>query len=109
MVVIQVEVFWVVTQCSVAVGYQRFRSSCCLHLHFALKMEAARTPEKFVSYHNTTRQQNPEELNLYLNVILYLYAFICATNVRNIVTQNVSETYTFNERMKGVDSLENAC
>jgi hypothetical protein len=26
-------VFWVVTPCSVAVVYQRFRGSCCLHLH----------------------------------------------------------------------------
>jgi hypothetical protein len=29
---IQVEVFWVVTPCSVVVGYQRFRGPCCLHL-----------------------------------------------------------------------------
>jgi hypothetical protein len=30
---IQVEVFWVVTPCSVVVGYQRFRVPCCLHLN----------------------------------------------------------------------------
>jgi len=29
---IQVEVFWVVTSCSVRVGYQCFRGPCCLHL-----------------------------------------------------------------------------
>jgi hypothetical protein len=29
---IQVDVFWVVTPCSVAVGYQRFRGPSCLHL-----------------------------------------------------------------------------
>jgi hypothetical protein len=29
---VQVEVFWVVTPCSVAVGYQHFRGPCCLHL-----------------------------------------------------------------------------
>jgi hypothetical protein len=29
---IQVEVFWVVTPCSAVVGYQRFRSPCCIHL-----------------------------------------------------------------------------
>jgi len=29
---IQVEVFWVVTSCSVVVGYQRFGEPCCLHL-----------------------------------------------------------------------------
>jgi hypothetical protein len=28
----QVEVFWVVTPCSVAVGYQPFSGPCCLHL-----------------------------------------------------------------------------
>jgi hypothetical protein len=27
----QIEVFWVVTPCSVVVGYQRFRGPCCLH------------------------------------------------------------------------------
>jgi hypothetical protein len=30
---IQVEVFWVVTPCSVVAGYQSFRESCCLHFH----------------------------------------------------------------------------
>jgi hypothetical protein len=29
---IQVEVFWNVTPCSAAVGYQWFEKSCCLHL-----------------------------------------------------------------------------
>jgi hypothetical protein len=29
---IQVEVFWVVTPCSVMVGYRRFERCCCLHL-----------------------------------------------------------------------------
>jgi len=27
---IQVEIFWVVTQCSVVAGYQRFGGPCCL-------------------------------------------------------------------------------
>jgi len=31
-VVFQVEAFWVVTPCSVVVGYQRFRGPCCLQL-----------------------------------------------------------------------------
>jgi len=35
---------WVVTQCSVAVGYQRFRGPCCYHL--------------------TTRRHNSEDLGL---------------------------------------------
>jgi hypothetical protein len=29
---IQVEFFWIVTPCSVMVGYQRFRAPCCLHV-----------------------------------------------------------------------------
>jgi hypothetical protein len=29
---IHFEVFWVVTPCSVVVGYQRFRGPCCRHL-----------------------------------------------------------------------------
>jgi hypothetical protein len=29
---IQANVFWVVTPCSVVVGYRRFRDPCCLHL-----------------------------------------------------------------------------
>jgi len=31
-VMFQVEVFWVLTQCSVEVGYQRFRGPCRLHI-----------------------------------------------------------------------------
>jgi hypothetical protein len=30
---VQVEVFWVMTPCSVAVGCQRFGGTCCLHVH----------------------------------------------------------------------------
>jgi hypothetical protein len=32
MLSIQVVVFWLMTQCSVVVGYQRFGGPCCLHL-----------------------------------------------------------------------------
>jgi hypothetical protein len=45
---IQVEVFWVVTPCSVAVGYQH---------HVILKMEATRSSETLVSYRNTVTIQ----------------------------------------------------
>jgi hypothetical protein len=31
-VMFQVEVFRIVTPCSVVVGYQRFRGPCCVHL-----------------------------------------------------------------------------
>jgi len=30
---IEVDVFWVVTLCSIVVGYQSFKGPCCLHLH----------------------------------------------------------------------------
>jgi len=30
-VMFHVEVFWIVTPCSIVVGYQRFRGPCCLH------------------------------------------------------------------------------
>jgi len=41
----QVEVFWVVTPCSVVVRYQRFRGPCCLHL----QGEVARMAENSIS------------------------------------------------------------
>jgi len=56
----QVEVFWIVTPCSVAVRYQRLGGPCCFHLQGKVKMEAARSPESLASYRNTTRRQNPE-------------------------------------------------
>jgi len=44
-----------VTACSVAVGYQHCGGPCL--------MEAARSSETLVSYHNTTWHHGPEELN----------------------------------------------
>jgi hypothetical protein len=32
---IQVDFFWVVTQCSDVLGYQLFSGQCCLHLHYS--------------------------------------------------------------------------
>jgi hypothetical protein len=48
-----------VTQCSVAVGYRRFGGPV------ASVFRAARSFKKLISYRNTTRCQNPEDLDLY--------------------------------------------
>jgi hypothetical protein len=47
---IQVKVFWVVTPCSVVVGY-----------HFTLKMETAKSSKTLVSYNNITWHYNPDD------------------------------------------------
>jgi len=78
-----------VTPCRVVVGYQRFRGPCRLLgvevegkgsiFIFSLAgrtntgnyMKAARTSEMLVSYHNTTRRDNPENLQLKVTVTLY--------------------------------------
>jgi len=54
---IQVVVFWVVTPCHVAVGYQRFGGP----RYLTLKLDAARSSETLVSYHITTRRDNVED------------------------------------------------
>jgi hypothetical protein len=53
--IIYVTVFWILTPCNNVIAYQRFGGSRCLHLHFTLKMEAARTSEALAYYHNTTK------------------------------------------------------
>jgi len=60
---LQVEVFWVVTQCSNAVGYQRFGGPCYLHL----QGEASRSSKTLVSYSSTTQRRIPEDLDLKLH------------------------------------------
>jgi len=47
---IQVEVFWVETQCNAVIVYQCFGRPCCLHLQgeVTLKMEAGRSSETLV-------------------------------------------------------------
>jgi hypothetical protein len=64
---IQIEVLWVATLYSVAVGYQRFGG--LVASIFRVKMEAER------SYHNTTRRHNAEDLHLNLH---------CRENVRSL-------------------------
>jgi hypothetical protein len=64
---------WLVTLCSFAVGYQRFRGPCYLHLQ----------GEVLVSYHNTIRRHNLEDLdsvNLH-NIISILK--LCTCNSAN--------------------------
>jgi len=58
---IYVHVFWVVMQCIVVVGYQRFGGPCCLHL------QDEHTPLKSRTYHNTTRRHNAEEIDFRTN------------------------------------------
>jgi hypothetical protein len=76
-VIFQFEVFWVVTPCSVMVGYQRFRGLGCLQLQggvahavsiLTLKMEAAWTYGTFESYHTTVSRHHPEDLDLKLEL-----------------------------------------
>jgi len=45
-------------------GNQCFTGSCCLHLHFTLKVEAARSSEMLISYHITRKNHNPEDYDL---------------------------------------------
>jgi hypothetical protein len=60
----QVEVFWVVTPCSVVVGYQRIMRTMLPLSSLHPKMEAAKSSETLVSYHKTTRRQNPKDFDL---------------------------------------------
>jgi hypothetical protein len=62
-----VEVFWVVTPCSVVVGYQIFRGTCCLHLHcdphnagIPPQHYSQHYSEILVFYHNVTQRHITE-------------------------------------------------
>jgi hypothetical protein len=47
--------FWVVTPCSIVVGYRRFGGPCSLQVQVEVKMEVAWTSEALVSCRNITR------------------------------------------------------
>jgi hypothetical protein len=53
--------------CSVAVGYQSFGGTCCLHLQCEVNMEADMSSETMVSYSKITRRHNSEDLDLNLH------------------------------------------
>jgi len=55
---IQVEVLWILTQCSYVVGYRRFGVPCCVN------MEVECLPETSVSYHITARHHNDRDLSV---------------------------------------------
>jgi hypothetical protein len=40
-----IKIFWVVAPYSVAIGYQSVGETCCLRLHFTVRMEATRLPK----------------------------------------------------------------
>jgi len=61
----QVVLFCVLTPCSDVIGNQYFGGSCCLHLQFTLKMEAALISE--------TRRQSPDDDDLKIVYLLWLY------------------------------------
>jgi hypothetical protein len=65
---IQVQFFWIVTMCSVAVGYKCFRSPCCLHLHW-------RWHRPLIPWYPTmlTQHHNPEELNLVIWTVFRIH------------------------------------
>jgi hypothetical protein len=50
-------VFWVMTPCSVVVGYQRFGGPCYFHLH-------TEDGSNMTSYHITAQCHNPEDYNM---------------------------------------------
>jgi hypothetical protein len=112
MVKIQIEVFWVVTPCSIVVGYQHFKmtlqppSSGRSEVKWSeVKWSEGRKGEgkgtewtgTLVSYHNTTRHHNPGDLDfnelICFNmkyIILLLIGSKCSTGSKKILLSCVN-------------------
>jgi len=76
--------FWVVTQCSVVVGYQRFRDSCCLRLQTSPWRRITWISETLVSYHN------PEDLDM-KNICISELCWKCACSFVPILCNELTE------------------
>jgi len=81
----------VVTMCSFVGGHQRFGELYCLHLQGEVKMEAAYTFET-VTYHNTTRRHNPQNIDMNWIEDLKFRGDIYFFRLKTILNNNFSES-----------------
>jgi hypothetical protein len=64
---VQIQVLWIVTPCSIVVGYKHFGELRYLHLQCEVKMESAWSFETLVYQDDATRCHNPEDLDFNLH------------------------------------------
>jgi hypothetical protein len=81
---IYVEVYWILTLCGVAEGYQHFGGPCCILLQGEIgvvKMETARSSGALVFFRDTTHRQIPEDLDVRLTFTKqYFLNYACQQN-----------------------------